>query len=274
MAIAQNRVIHRFIRPIADYEEGGIYYSQVIPIDTQAYAYYPEDAGRDTELWYVFGDGIHTYTEIRDSKGITESTKEFPVFTQDFIDIITNTYSKEEVDKLISHIHSFKVEIVDELPETGENNILYLVSKDPDDKNLNKPEGHNYYDEYVWIDTYFEYIGNTSSTGNFVTHEELDKILQTELSAEYIKYSNENYDYTNVKEALNNKQDTSNLVTSISSSSTDTQYPSAKCVYDAIENNIISEQLPSQSGNNGKFLTTDGTNASWSDVVAIILRQW
>ena len=74
--------------------------------------------------------------------------------------------------------------------------------------------------------------------------------------------------------ALNDKQDTSNLVTSISSSSTDTQYPSTKCVYDAIENNIISGQLPSQSGNNGKFLTTDGTNASWSDVVAIILRQW
>ena len=34
--------------------------------------------------------------------------------------------------------------------------------------------------------------------------------------------------------ALNNKQDISNLVTSISSSSTDTQYPSAKCVYDLV----------------------------------------
>ena len=30
---------------------------------------------------------------------------------------------------------------------------------------------------------------------------------------------------------LGNKQDKSNLVTSLSSSSTDTQYPSAKCVY-------------------------------------------
>ena len=67
--------------------------------------------------------------------------------------------------------------------------------------------------------------------------------------------------------ALNDKQDTSNLVTSISSSSTDTQYPSAKCVYDAIENNIISGQLPPQSGNNGKFLTTNGTTASWGDTV-------
>jgi len=38
------------------------------------------------------------------------------------------------------------------------------------------------------------------------------------------------------RSGLNNKQDTSNLVTSISSSSTDTQYPSAKCVYDLIGN--------------------------------------
>ena len=36
--------------------------------------------------------------------------------------------------------------------------------------------------------------------------------------------------------ALNDKQDILNLVTSISSSSTDTQYPSAKCVYDIIGN--------------------------------------
>lgn len=36
--------------------------------------------------------------------------------------------------------------------------------------------------------------------------------------------------------AISGKQDTSNLVTAISSSSTDTQYPSAKCVYDIIGN--------------------------------------
>ena len=33
---------------------------------------------------------------------------------------------------------------------------------------------------------------------------------------------------------LGDKQDKSNLVTSLSSSSTDTEYPSAKCVYDLI----------------------------------------
>lgn len=37
-----------------------------------------------------------------------------------------------------------------------------------------------------------------------------------------------------VAEAISGKQDVSNLVTSLSASSTDTQYPSAKCVYDMI----------------------------------------
>ena len=36
------------------------------------------------------------------------------------------------------------------------------------------------------------------------------------------------------KEYVSNKENTSNKVTSLSSSSTDTQYPSAKCVYDAV----------------------------------------
>ena len=38
------------------------------------------------------------------------------------------------------------------------------------------------------------------------------------------------------KTAWNNKESTSNKVTSLSSSSTDTQYPSAKCVYDIVGN--------------------------------------
>lgn len=37
-----------------------------------------------------------------------------------------------------------------------------------------------------------------------------------------------------VNSIIDDKQDVSNLVTSISSSSTDAQYPSAKCVYDII----------------------------------------
>lgn len=64
-----------------------------------------------------------------------------------------------------------------------------------------------------------------------------------------------------------NMQTTTNLVTSISSSSTDTEYPSAKCVYDAIDN--IGSGLPSQTGHSGEFLTTDGTDASWAAIDAL-----
>ncbi len=41
------------------------------------------------------------------------------------------------------------------------------------------------------------------------------------------------------------KEDSSNKVTSLSSSSTDTQYPSAKCVYDEIDaiNDLIGDAI-------------------------------
>ena len=46
--------------------------------------------------------------------------------------------------------------------------------------------------------------------------------------------------HNNSSSAHSNKEDTSNKVTSISSNSTHTQFPSAKCMYDYI-NNIIGD---------------------------------
>ena len=179
MAIGQNKIIHRFIRFISDYEEGGIYYNQVIPVDTQAYAYYPPEKERDFELYYVFGDGIHTYTEIRDGKSISEITEEYPVLNQDFVD-------------LVKSIHSFEIEVVESLPQTGIDHTLYLVIKKDDDPTKKFPQNHNYYDEYLWINDKYEYIG---CTGDFVEH--------SELIAENIRYENSEYqDLSNVKQAL------------------------------------------------------------------------
>ena len=87
-------------------------------------------------------------------------------------------------------------------------------------------------------------------------------------------------------------ENASNKVTSISSSSTNTQYPSAKLVYDQLagkqptlvsgtniktvnnnsllgSGNINIDSLPSQTGQSGKFLTTNGTTASWAAVDAL-----
>ena len=70
-----------------------------------------------------------------------------------------------------------------------------------------------------------------------------------------------------------NKENTSNKVTSLSSSSTDVQYPSAKCVYDAINDNSISEQIGNDkipfvavTQHNEDYLTNSDTiNIPFSD---------
>lgn len=61
----------------------------------------------------------------------------------------------------------------------------------------NSGSGQNIYDEYIWVNNAFEKIGTT----------EID---------------------------ISGKENTSNKVTSLSASSTDTEYPSAKCVWDLV----------------------------------------
>lgn len=196
MVSIQNKIIHRFIRPISDYEMGGEFYAQIIPLDTQAYAFYNNENKKG--LFYVFGDGKHTYIEIRDGKGISDSAKEYPVLDSDIIDLIHSkadkdsvytkdeVYTKSEVDTKISEIHSFSAVIVEELPEVGDPTILYLVTTNRPD-----PEEPDRYKEYVWVDNKYEFIGGSGS------------LRPEDLVAENIAYTNQYYsDIQNVKQAL------------------------------------------------------------------------
>ena len=98
MAIdSTKRVIHRFIRELSAYEFGGELYSQIIPLDTQAYAIYPNEEGN--RFFYVIGDGEHTYTEIRDGKGNGEAYKEYPVFTKDNLGIVVSGVEQETAER-------------------------------------------------------------------------------------------------------------------------------------------------------------------------------
>lgn len=61
-----------------------------------------------------------------------------------------------------------KIEVVTELPETGEANVIYLVPKQDEDEN-------NVFDEYIWINDDWELIGTTDiDLSNYVTKSELD----------------------------------------------------------------------------------------------------
>lgn len=65
----------------------------------------------------------------------------------------SETYTKEEVQSLISAINSVTLQKVDSLPEPGESNVIYLVPK--------SGSGNDIYDEYIFIDGKPEHIGST-----------------------------------------------------------------------------------------------------------------
>jgi len=67
----------------------------------------------------------------------------------------TETYTQAEVNSLVGAISNFHYQVVAELPETGQDNILYLVPK-PATRGI-----VNYYDEYVYSNGDYELIGTT-----------------------------------------------------------------------------------------------------------------
>ena len=54
----------------------------------------------------------------------------------------------------------------------------------------------------------------------------------------------------------------------------DVQVNGISVVANKIANITIPDPLPNQTGNTGKFLTTDGTDASWEDATSVTFRTW
>lgn len=77
-------------------------------------------------------------------------------------------------------------------------------------------------------------VTDTSTTNKFVTASEKSQITTNQTAITNIKDGTSIDSFGDVESALALKENALNKVTSLSSSSTDTQYPSAKCVYDLI----------------------------------------
>ena len=140
---------------------------------------------------------------------------------------------------------AIKVQIVNELPQTGSSDTIYLVPLEHPDI-----QGNNYA-EYIWVNGQYELLGKigvqvdltdyyTKTETNTLLNGKQDKIDNDhKLSASLVSglstvaTSGSYNDLTN-KPNLSVYELSSNKVVSISSSSTDTQYPSAKCVYDLV----------------------------------------
>lgn len=67
----------------------------------------------------------------------------------------SNTYSKNEVNNLISTIPTMSIKIVSELPASGNSKFIYLMA-------ASQTENNNYYNEYLWTGSAYEMIGSTA----------------------------------------------------------------------------------------------------------------
>jgi len=70
------------------------------------------------------------------------------------MDAITYAMCKNYTNKKVSQSAGLHREIVTSLPVTGDEKTIYMILNDSD-------EGSDTYDEYMWIDSAFELIGNT-----------------------------------------------------------------------------------------------------------------
>ena len=145
----------------------------------------------------------------------------------------SETYNKTEVNNLISQIQTSHFEVVTVLPATGESNVIYLLPRQI-------TETGNIYDEYIYISNAYEKIGSTdvdltgyatetwvsAQISSFLTQTQIQGLINTSLTNYYTK--------SEIDTALSSKENIVNKVTSISAQSTDTQYPTVKCLYDII----------------------------------------
>lgn len=171
--------------------------------------------------------------------------------------LATTEYVDQKANEVLGTIIEFDFITVDELPEVGESNHIYLVAHEHGEKDI--------YDEYIWIEATqsFEKIGNTDiDLSNYYTKEEsntlfdtkVDKIegysLVADTEIERLSTIN-NYDDTEVRNLINTKQDlltageNVNIVydeetglTTISSIDTNTVYTAGEGI-SIDENNVI-----------------------------------
>ena len=183
--------------------------------------------GKDGQNGYTPVKGIDYWTPQDKAEILNELEPEIPHNTSDLnndsgfitnlVNDLTNyylkneTYTKQEVNSLIGQIATISIQVVEELPEEGQSNIIYLVpTTDPKEQNIK--------DEFLWVNNDWEQIGSTAidltgyateswvntQISNFLTQTQIESLITTALTNYYTK--------TQIDTLLNGKVDKSSFV--------------------------------------------------------------
>ena len=91
-------------------------------------------------------------------------------------------YDKAELDSKFDALVGFTTLVVNSLPVTGKNGIMYLLPSDE------STESNNIYDEYIWVSDKFEKIGSTKTTIDLSGY-----VTQTEMNTQLANKANTNH---------------------------------------------------------------------------------
>lgn len=118
-----NKVIHRFVRPRYDYmSPEGELYSQIIPVNTQAYSYECVDETNPNNpnsyiIRYVLGTGGSTYAQIAEGRGKDKDGNIIPELSKEFV-----LRSDPQLIKLIIQLIKEQVVFTSYLTSDSNNN--------------------------------------------------------------------------------------------------------------------------------------------------------
>lgn len=142
-------------------------------------------------------DKENTYTKSETQEYVSSATANFITATANNLInyyLKSEIYTKNEVQNLIGQIQTAHFEVVQELPQTGESNVIYLILR-------SDPETSNIYDEYIYINNAYEKIGSTDvdltgyateswvnqQIANFLTQTQIQSLINTALTNYYAK---------------------------------------------------------------------------------------
>lgn len=171
-----------------------------VTTDISDYAFSKQEVQGFLATYYTRAEADQLHEELR-QEYLTIEAKLVNVYTKNEVDTkFTNYYSKalvdqklqgyvsretldnyynkaqvdEEIRKAVAQSGALQKYIVDELPETGEDNAIYLVRKEGSEGDI--------YNEYLWIDGKWEFIGTTQTDlADYYTKTQVNNLLSGKL---------------------------------------------------------------------------------------------